>query len=110
MSTRIVLAVGHRCATDSKIARNTPLCVKVWPIGTENKEVLIGTAFKEDFAPEVINLVDFNKEEVLVHFEDFKSVVRQASDSEGFSSEKSHQEWLKSFDEAEVSIVALVSE
>lgn len=110
MSSNLLLAVGHRCAPSSKIAANSPYCVNVWPIGEDGKEVLVGTYVQKEFACDVIDLANFDKDAVLKQFEDFKALVAQVSIAEEFNSPKAHKTWLEAFNKASVSIVVMLDD
>jgi len=108
MTSQIAIAVGHRCSATSEIAVNAPYCVKIFPLGQNKQEVIVGTYFKKEFVCDSIDLMNFDKSEVISHFENFKDIVETHTNPEEFNSNQEHDKWIKDFKNASVDIVVLV--
>lgn len=110
MTTNLTIAVGHRCAKKSELAKKIPYEVTAFPIGEDSKDVIIGTHFKHCLPYNAINLTEIDKDEVMKHFESFKQRIISNTSKEEFNSFKEHKQWLQSFDEAKAEVFILITE
>lgn len=110
MTTTLTIAVGHRCAKNSELAKKIPYEVAVFPVGEDSKDVIIGTHYKHCLLYNGINLTDIDKDEVMRHFESFKQRIISNTNKEDFNKSKEHKQWLQSFAEAKAEAFILITE
>jgi hypothetical protein len=103
MTSKIVLAIGYACPSNSNLAQFAPDSVNVWHQGDT---AFVGMTVVNDLT-DLLDVSNINKEAIKTEFDSYRKVVKSVASEGKWKSLDDRHDWFELFNSGEPQIVAL---
>jgi hypothetical protein len=103
MTSKIVLAIGYACPSNSNLAQFAPDSVKVWHQGDT---AFVGMTVVNDLT-DLLDVSNLDKDAIKSQFDSYRKIVQSVAGEGKWKSLDDRHDWFELFTSGEPQIVAL---